>query len=248
MATAGPVCLYSFDHSVSVEIDAMTDQSPATSEQLIRIPLKQLGLRAGMALQTRRLVEGTSKKESQYVGAIESKGVMVGPIGSDAEQTGLTEGEVCIVRGFTGQYEFSFLSKVLQTFEKPFVYALLAYPALVDARLVRQSLRVKMSWPTRITIRGQSAVEATLVDLSTAGSMVTTQQALGSIGDMLVLELSLQVDETPVALQLNAKVCHSNRLASNNLVCTGLAFVGATAQDKMALSYVTQSSVNATAA
>lgn len=235
--------------TASIAMDSMTDQAtPAVPEQPVRLPLKQLGLRAGMALQTRRLVEGTSKKESQYIGAIESKGVMVGPIGSDAEQTGLTAGEVCIVRGFTGQYEFSFLSKVLQTFEKPFVYALLAYPALVDARLVRQSLRVKMSWPTQITVPGQSAVDATLVDLSTAGAMVTTAQVLGSVGEMLVLELGLQVDETPIALQLNAKVCHSNRLASSNTVCTGLAFVGATAQDKMALSYVTQSSINANAA
>lgn len=221
---------------------------PAASEQLTRLPLKQLGLRAGMALQTRRLVEGTSKKESQYIGAIESKGVMVGPIGSDAEQTGLTEGEVCIVRGFTGQYEFSFLSKVLQTFEKPFVYALLAYPTLVDARLVRQSMRVKMTWPTQVTAEGQCPVQATLVDLSTAGAMVTTNQALGSVGELLTLGLTLQVDATPIALQLRAKVCHSNRLAANNTVCTGLAFVGASAQDKIALSYVTQSATSASEA
>lgn len=221
-------------------------QTPAATETS-RLPLKQLGLRAGMALQTRRLVEGTSKKESQYIGAIESKGVMVGAIGSDAEPTGLTEGEVCVVRGFTGQYEFSFLSKVLQTFEKPFVYALLAYPTLVDARLVRQSMRVKMRWPTRISAAGESPLDATLIDLSTAGAMVTTAQVLGTVGALLTLELALQVDDTPLALQLRAKLCHSNRIAADNTVCTGLAFVGVGVQEKMALSYVTQSSGNALA-
>lgn len=45
---------------------------------------------------------------------------MSGPLGPEGVSTGLETGEVCIVRGFTGQYEFSFLSKVLQTFEKPF--------------------------------------------------------------------------------------------------------------------------------
>lgn len=222
----------------------MNDTGTSASTTTTRMPLKQLGLRAGMALQTRRLVEGTSKKESQYIGAIESKGVMVGPIGADAEQTGLTEGEVCVVRGFTGQYEFSFLSKVLQTFEKPFVYALLAYPALVDARLVRQSMRVKMTWPTRVTVPGQIPVDASLVDLSAAGAMVTTAQALAGVGELLTLELVLKVDDSPVALALQAKVCHSNRLATDDTVCTGLAFVGATAQDKMALGYVTQSTIN----
>lgn len=35
---------------------------------------------------------------------------MVGPLGPDGAKTGLEEGEICVVRGFTGQYEFSFLS------------------------------------------------------------------------------------------------------------------------------------------
>lgn len=221
----------------------MIDTPTPSTGETTRLPLKQLGLRAGMALQTRRLVEGTSKKESQYIGAIESKGVMVGPIGADAEQTGLSEGDVCVVRGFTGQYEFSFLSKVLATFEKPFVYALLAYPALVDAKLVRQSMRVKMTWPTRVTAPNQSTVDAHLVDLSTAGAMVTTAHTLASVGEMLKLELVLQVDETPVTLHLQSRVCHCNRLLGNDTVCTGLAFVGTTVQDKMALGYVTQSSM-----
>lgn len=206
----------------------------------MRLPLKQLGLRAGMALQTRRLVEGTSKKESQYIGAIESKGVMVGPIGADAEQTGLTAGEVCVVRGFTGQYEFSFLSKVLQTFEKPFVYALLAYPAMVDAHLVRQSMRVRMNWPTRINSDNNLACDALLLDLSASGAMVTTPQSIGAVGDTVNLDIQLDVEGTGVSVQLQARICHTNRLAQSDSFCTGVAFIAVSAQNKMALTYVTQ--------
>lgn len=205
-----------------------------------RVPLKQLSLRAGMALQTRRLVEGTSKKESQYIGAIESKGVMVGPIGAEAEQTGLTAGEICVVRGFTGQYEFSFLSKVLQTFEKPFVYALLAYPSLVDAQLVRHSMRVKMHWPTQVTSAQGAKQTAALADLSTAGAMLNTPASIGAVGDSVTLDLQLDVEGTGVDLRLQGRICHTSRLASDGTVCTGLAFVDASAQDKMALGYVTQ--------
>ena len=67
-----------------------------------RMALKAVGLRAGMALQTRRLVEGATKKESQFFGAIEGKGVMVGPLGTDGVKLELEAGEVCVVRGFTG--------------------------------------------------------------------------------------------------------------------------------------------------
>ena len=85
--------------------------------------LKALGLPTGMTLQTRHLVERTSKKESQFYGAIEGKGLTVDTLGSESDQAVLEAGEIYVVRGLTGQYEFSFVSKVLQAFEKPLVYA-----------------------------------------------------------------------------------------------------------------------------
>lgn len=218
------------------------------NDTILRIPLKSLGLRSGMALQTRRLVEGTTKKEAQFFGAIEGKGVMVGPQSADATQTGMEEGEVCVVRGFTGQYEFSFLSKVLQTFEKPFAYALLAYPAQVDARRVRQSMRTKVSWPTTAR-RAAAAPEVSprlvdLVDISTDGAMVSTPEALGTIGELLELVMDVVVDNNPVQLRLNGKICHHNRAAGQEHFFAGLAFQGTTQNDKMLLNYLTQNSAN----
>jgi c-di-GMP-binding flagellar brake protein YcgR len=214
------------------------DQEEKTQE-VNRLPLRALGLRTGMALQTRRLVEGASKKESQYFGAIESKGVMVGPMGSDSEQTGLTEGEVCVVRGFTGQYEFSFLSKVLQTFEKPFVYALLAYPAQVDARLVRQSMRTKTSWPTQVREPGGD-VEVALVDISVAGAMIKASSNLAAVGAPLKVVMDVTVDGGPMQLILDAKVCHVNKGTHEDAHFIGMAFQNLTREDKLALFYLTQ--------
>jgi c-di-GMP-binding flagellar brake protein YcgR len=205
-----------------------------------RLPLRSLGLRTGMALQTRRLVEGASKKESQYFGAIEGKGVMVGPLGADGDQTGLEEGEVCVVRGFTGQYEYSFLSKVLQTFEKPFVYALLAYPAQVDAKLVRQSMRIKTSWPA-VAEGSQGRQDVTLIDISMAGAMIKAATSLATVGQEIALTLSVKVDDAPLQLRLKASVCHNNKASYEDAVFMGLAFRHLTPQDKLVLNYMTQS-------
>ncbi len=200
-----------------------------------------------MALQTRRLVEGASKKESQYFGAIESKGVMVGPIGPEGDQTGLEEGEICVVRGFTGQYEFSFLSKVLQTFEKPFVYALLAYPSQVDARLVRQSMRTKVSWPTSVQVppapgaSEPTEMEVTLVDISMQGAMIKAHNAIAAIGDELTVTMAVILDEAPAELKLLARVCHNNKAGNDAGFFVGLAFKNLVQQDKLVLSYLTQS-------
>lgn len=207
--------------------------------EVTRMPLRALGLKSGMALQTRRLVEGASKKESQYVGAIEGKGVMVGPLGPEGSDTGLEAGEICVVRGFTGQYEYSFLTKVLQTFEQPFVYALLAYPAQVDAQLVRQSMRTKTSWPTCVQL-DNGEVDVTLIDISTAGAMIKAPTTLAAVGSELKLSIDAIADGLPIRLNLVAVVCHSNRAKDEDAYFMGLAFKGVGPQEKLALHYLTQ--------
>jgi hypothetical protein len=214
-----------------------------TSEQrtaeVTRMPLRALGLKSGMALQTRRLVEGASKKESQYVGAIEGKGVMVGPLGPEGIDTGLEAGEVCVVRGFTGQYEYSFLTKVLQTFEQPFVYALLAYPAQVDAQLVRQSMRTKTSWPTSATL-DHGEIDVTLIDISTAGAMIKAPHTLVPVGEEIKISMDVMADGSAIRLNLVALVCHSNRARDEDTYFMGLAFKGLGQHEKLVLHYLTQ--------
>jgi hypothetical protein len=211
-----------------------------------RLPLKDLGLRPGMALQTRRLVEGASKKESQFYGAIESKGVMVGAQGPEGEKTELEEGQVCVVRGFTGQYEFSFVSRVLQIFEKPFAYALLAYPAAVDARMVRQSMRTRTSWPTTVRSSGKDgsaaapALEASLVDISMQGAMISAPSALGSIGDTIHINIAAVVEELATNLPLTAIICHNNKSRDGDFYYVGMAFKDLSQQDKLVLHYLTK--------
>lgn len=224
-----------------------TELDNPSNSAVTRMPLKTLGLRAGMALQTRRLVEGATKKESQFFGAIEGKGVMVGPLGADGVKLELEVGEVCVVRGFTGQYEFSFVSKVLQTFEKPFVYALLLYPEQVDVRQVRQSMRIKTSWPTSAMVPATAntpavpPIDVTLVDISLSGAMVKSPTALAAIGANINLCMSVIFDGAPIELKLTAKVCHSNKGASDSAFYIGMAFSNVNQTDKLVLHFVTQS-------
>lgn len=228
------------------EQEAFTNMDINDTVGVTRIPLKSLGLRAGMALQTRRLVDGASKKEGQFFGAIESKGVMVGPVGPEGEKTELATGDICVIRGFTGQYEFSFLSKVLQTFEKPFAYALLAYPAAVDARQVRQSMRTKTSWPTTAKIAAtpttpeSQPIDVTLVDISMSGAMIKSDGITASIGGTVTLGISVVFDNTPIELAVAGRVCHSNKVAGDSALYIGMAFTNLTQHDKLVLHFVTQ--------
>lgn len=212
---------------------------PPDPQTVSQLPLKALSLRPGIALQVRRLVEGASKKEAQLFGVIESKGVMVGPQGNEGDDPALAEGEICIVRGFTGQHEFSFISKVLQTFQQPFAYALLAYPTHVDAKQVRQSMRTKTSWPITLHASQQSQ-DGQLVDISLQGAMVSTPQPVAAVGASVRLDIRTEFEGSPVTLSAAATVCHSHKPASSLGHITGMAFQGLGQQDKLVLHYLTK--------
>jgi hypothetical protein len=226
--------------------DDTSPDAAGTAEAVQQLPLKAMRLRAGMAVQTKRLVAGSSKREAQFLAAMEGKGVMVGPQGPAGEQTGLVEGEICVVRGFTGQYEFSFVSKVLQTFEKPFPYALLAYPKHVDAKLVRRSMRTKTSWPTQVWLPAPAGAPAPqhhaaqLLDISLTGAMVHAQASLAAVGQPLNLALKVELDGSTLDLQLAALVCHSSAAPEGKGHHIGVAFTDVTPQAKLMLNVLMQ--------
>lgn len=219
--------------------EKMPRTADTRTQTVTAMPLKALGLRPGIPLQVRRLVEGASKKEAQLYGAIDNKGVMVGPQGTEGEDPGLSEGEICIVRGFTGQYEFSFVSKVLQTFHKPFAYALLAYPAQVDARQVRQSLRTRTSWPITLQL-GDQMQHGQLLDISLQGAMVSTPMAMAAVGMTVRLEIRAEQEGEARTLSATALVCHSHRPAAGQAHFTGMAFQGLRPQDRLLLHLLTK--------
>src|ERR1035437_8629164 len=134
----------------------MTNNSSPETHPTQTLGFKALKLRVGLALQAQGVAAGARKEEAQFLAAVDLKGIMLGPYRS-GDTIALTSGSEYIIRGFTGQYDFSFNTKVIQTFEKPFIYALLEYPPTVNARLVRCAMRMKTSFPAKIIPTDRSA-------------------------------------------------------------------------------------------
>lgn len=203
------------------------------------VSLKSLKLRPGMSLQVQRAGQDASR-EAQFLAAIDGKGVMVGPH-TTAGATGMKAGEDYVVRGFTGQYDFSFSGRVIQTFEEPFTYALLAYPSAVKGRLVRRAMRMKTSVPALATPENTPAAAVTLIDVSVAGAMIKSPAQLGAVGSSMTLAFSVDVDKTSANVSLAGSICHSNRCDSGEGYNIGLAFKSVAANDKLVLHYLVQS-------
>jgi hypothetical protein len=210
----------------------------------VEMSLRQLRLRSGIALQTQCNLPGSPKEEAHFLAAIDGKGVMVTHEG----RTTLAVGSDYHVRGFTGQYDFHFSAPVLQTFDAPFAYALLAYPSAVRVRKVRQAARMKVSLPVSVRIPGNGAsIAATILDLSIVGAMFHSPAEIGGVGDAIQIDVEFMFEIEPVRLSLSATIRHSHRADSGGQHI-GASFRDVATDDKLLLHYLAYSTTHQDAA
>ena len=204
--------------------------------QHVRASFTSLDLKPGMAMQTQRLIEGAPKQESQYFGVIAGQGVMVRPVGETTPRSLLSPGDICMVRGFSGRYEYSFLSEVLHIAQEPCTYAVLSHPPYVEARTVRQSLRAKAAWPTRVKPAGAARWNVVeMVDIGTGGAMVQSESLKVQVGAQVDVQLELMVEHQALTLQLQAMVKHTSPSPLGKARFFGLEFIAPNTQDFLAL-------------
>jgi hypothetical protein len=205
--------------------------SDSIGTDLSEVSLKSLKLRSGMPLQIRPMQDSAEGVEAQFLAALPGKGIMTAPHNADYR---MKAGENCSVCGFTGQYDFQFASRVLQTFTDPFAYALLAYPDKVEARAVRKAMRMKALLPARAKPQGQEdSFTVILVDLSVAGAMIRSPQSLGNTGDQIHLSFMLDVENSKVQLRVVAQIAHSAE--GSDGIRIGLMFKNLESNDRLAL-------------
>ncbi|MFZ5521319.1 MAG: PilZ domain-containing protein [Pseudomonadota bacterium] len=205
------------------------------------LDLRSLRLRAGLALQVALAgAADPAQPDLQFLAAISGKGVMVGPA-AEAAAAGaappaltLKPGQEVLVRGFTGQHDFSFATRVLQTFVDPFAYALLAYPAQVQARQVRQAPRLRTAVPAQVQSFGADPVPATVVDLSPHGALLHTAQPLGRPDDLITLTLHAVVGDRRLDVLLHARIRHTQSAGTGGQH-TGVQFIGVQQQEWLVL-------------
>jgi hypothetical protein len=186
------------------------DPGPAYAQ----VPLKSLRLRAGMFLQTQRLEKNSPTYEAQFLGAIDDKCLFVVPVGTFSIKTGMKANETFVVRGFTGQYDFHFVAKVIQAFdftfrEPAYAYAVLSFPEVVKARKVRNSVRIKTSLPATATPRSGAAG-----------------------GDLVNVASSIGPDDERMYIEALARICHAQPGPEETRLC-GVLFENIGDRDRL---------------
>lgn len=213
----------------------MADHS--NSGELLEVGLKTLRLRPGIVLNIQKMREGTPVIGAQFIAAIEGKGVMLTPTGTDAHKTEITIGEEYLIQGFTGQTDFSFTAPVLNVFNAPFAHALFAYPATVKVKEVRKSMRIPTALPATIAARGQdNPVKVSVIDLSADGAMISSPSFLGGVGSLFDLIVPIDFDDVHTRLHIVAKLRHRTS-TDNEGGKIGLSFENLSSAHKLLLNH-----------
>lgn len=205
--------------------------------EVLEVSLKTLRLRPGIFLKIQNMREGAPANEAQFIAAIEGKGVMFTPNGIDSLKTEIVIGETYLIQGFTGQTDFSFTAPVLKVFKAPFAHALVAYPATVQAKNVRKSMRMKTALSASISAAGlKMPFEVSIVDLSVAGAMISSPRDLGNIGSLFDLVFPIKFEDVHSNVNIVAKLRHITRTDHDGYKI-GLSFENLSREHKLLLNY-----------
>jgi len=210
---------------------------PADASNTSAIPLRQLRLRPKTLLQTWRIGDTGIAQEWQFCAAIEGKGLMLAPLPGQ-KMAPVANGARYGVQGFTGQYDFQFETQAVGTFDAPFVYALLAWPEAVQARLVRQALRVRTLLPAQlapVSAKGETQA-ASVLDLSAAGALVETLHPMGDVGDTLRISFVVDADGEKTQITTEAVICHRCAMEAPSRERLGLSFRALPKTERLVLS------------
>jgi hypothetical protein len=203
--------------------------------------LKTLKLRPGMFLQAEALAQNARNYELQYLGVIEGKCVMVVPVGFASLKFGMQAGESYVIKGFTGLYDFHFTASVIQAFDFTFrtpayAYAVLSFPEAVEAKKVRNAVRIKTSLTAAAIPHGAHTPQTvTLIDLSVDGALVRSASTLGAVGDLVRLDFSIASEMEPPNLLTLARICHAHEDAGDERFLTGVVFETTSGANRVAL-------------
>lgn len=209
--------------------------------EISQVSFESLKLRPGLSLEIQQTSQGSTKDNVQLLAAVKGKSIMVALKGESGVKTTLEAGKNYIIRGFSGQLDFTFSSLVSQIFCVPFEYAMLTYPDSVEARIVRKTVRTKTSLPAVVSPLGKDIqLNVVLADLSISGAMINAPSALGTQGDAIKLGFTTELDNKKIDLSLLANIRYANKCEVSGRYNIGVEFNDVSQNDKFALHYVAQ--------
>lgn len=120
------------------------------------------------------------------------------------------EGQVFVVRFFSGKNAYAFTTSVLRVLNTPYPHLHLSYPKQIKGLVVRQGERVSTKIICSIGQSAQGAVHSvsgSILNLSTGGALIACKKKLGAKDTELLLKFRIYIGDIEYLISVNGKIC-----------------------------------------
>lgn len=140
------------------------------------------------------------KHTVRLIGFYENVSILISPPYENGLSLPLCEGEMIVVKAFSGQHAFGFTSTLDTIIRQPFHYLHISYPEKVQGMMIRKFPRVQTKLQCSVDGRTNDVHASCIItDLSLNGASIYSAQPLGEKGDPI--NIALQID--PMGLLSN---------------------------------------------
>lgn len=200
---------------------------------------ESLKLRPGTVLQIQQSAQSIPVCEVKLLAAVVAKGVMVSIKCDSGTRNSLQVGETYLIRGFSGQVDFSFSSQATQVFQEPIPYAMFTYPAAVEAKPVRNAIRTQIALPATTCLQGKNMpMSVTVIDLNMAGAKLYSAARIGPPGEDVNLVFAVDFEQKAIDLALLSTIRYTVKSDSGDGYNIGVEFKDVSQEHKLVLHYV----------
>ena len=194
---------------------AVTALPAGTAKRLYTFAQMRIKVGDQLSLEPPGQITG-GRANVMVLGWFEGKSLIVTAPQSNAGRLVLEQGEVVLIRAFTGKSAFAFRATVEKTAHLPYHYLHLTFPDKAEGVDIRSSPRCRLNLSAFITAGGAAASQGTILNIGTAGALIETAKPLGQDEGMIQIAFSFELHEIPVSLDLRAQVRGKKKAAGSD--------------------------------
>ncbi|WP_334186632.1 flagellar brake protein [Noviherbaspirillum sp.] len=186
--------------------------------------------------QTLFLQHDTTRHLVKLIGFTEGKSVLVSAPMADGRYQLVRDGQVFVVRTFSGRKAYAFSSSVLKTVHVPYPYLHLGYPKQVTCAVVRRGARLDVTIVAAVSVIGTDHTAAVVLkDISLGGAAGTMKVLMGVPGEVFRLKFKVRVADEDLFLDIPVTLRSVQRDDGTDSYRHGFEFGKLDVRDKLCL-------------
>jgi Flagellar protein YcgR/PilZ domain len=174
------------------------------------------------------------------IGYLEGQSVIVTTPIINGSMMLVREGQVFVIRLFSGKTAYAFTSMAKRVTNTPYPHLHLSYPKEVRGLVVRSSSRGRINIICHATVEDGRGYACVARDISIGGALIAAGEKIGDVGSPLTLKFRVKVGDTEHMLVLNCKIRSLNTsrptVDETPTILHGVSFEEVTSQDTLVIS------------